>query len=96
MDDPFREKQFDKETPTPSGPSVCPRTIKFPISDELYDTAFLIAQKEGRCSISLLQRRLQTGHTRTSRIMDQLAAAGVLGLMPPDSCVRPFVRKEPS
>ena len=47
--------------------------------DELFDQAVEIVLTSRRGSVSLLQRRLQIGYSRASRIVDQMAEAGILG-----------------
>jgi len=47
--------------------------------DELFDKATEIVLASRRGSVSLLQRRLQVGYSRASRIIDQMADAGLLG-----------------
>jgi S-DNA-T family DNA segregation ATPase FtsK/SpoIIIE len=47
--------------------------------DDLFDEAVEIILAARRGSVSLLQRRLQIGYGRSSRIIDQMAAAGILG-----------------
>jgi len=47
--------------------------------DELFDEAVEIVLTSKRGSVSLLQRRLQVGYSRASRIIDQMAEAGILG-----------------
>jgi S-DNA-T family DNA segregation ATPase FtsK/SpoIIIE len=47
--------------------------------DELFDKAVEIVLASQRGSVSLLQRRLQVGYSRASRIIDQMADAGLLG-----------------
>jgi len=47
--------------------------------DELFDQAVEIALASRRGSVSLLQRRLAIGYSRASRIVDQMAEAGILG-----------------
>ncbi|HUW83845.1 MAG TPA: DNA translocase FtsK [Phycisphaerae bacterium] len=47
--------------------------------DELFDQAAQIVIETRRGSVSLLQRRLTIGYARASRLIDQLAAAGVVG-----------------
>jgi len=47
--------------------------------DELFDKAVEIVLASQRGSVSLLQRRLQVGYSRASRIIDQMADAGFLG-----------------
>ena len=47
--------------------------------DPLFDKAVLIVLESKRGSVSLLQRRLQVGYSRSSRIIDQMADSGILG-----------------
>ncbi|MCP4377063.1 MAG: DNA translocase FtsK, partial [bacterium] len=47
--------------------------------DPLFDKAVLIVLESKRGSVSLLQRRLQIGYSRSSRIIDQMAESGILG-----------------
>ncbi|MBL0703416.1 MAG: hypothetical protein JJV95_05475, partial [Sulfurospirillum sp.] len=46
--------------------------------DELYEEAKAIVQNEKKCSISYIQRRLQIGYNRASRIVEQLEIMGIL------------------
>ncbi|MCZ6492563.1 MAG: hypothetical protein O6933_00625 [Planctomycetota bacterium] len=47
--------------------------------DPLFDEAVRIMIETGRGSVSLLQRRLAVGYSRSSRLVDQMAQAGILG-----------------
>ncbi|UCC98372.1 MAG: DNA translocase FtsK 4TM domain-containing protein [Phycisphaerales bacterium] len=47
--------------------------------DELFDDAVRIVLETKRGSVSLLQRRLNVGYARASRIIEMMAAAGILG-----------------
>ncbi|MEX1021187.1 MAG: DNA translocase FtsK 4TM domain-containing protein [Litorilinea sp.] len=47
--------------------------------DVLFDEAVGIVEAAGRGSVSLLQRKLRIGYSRSSRLVDQLEEAGVLG-----------------
>jgi S-DNA-T family DNA segregation ATPase FtsK/SpoIIIE len=47
--------------------------------DELFDQAVEVVLASQRGSVSLLQRRMQIGYGRASRIIDQMAEAGILG-----------------
>jgi S-DNA-T family DNA segregation ATPase FtsK/SpoIIIE len=47
--------------------------------DDLFDEAVRIVLETKRGSVSLLQRRLGIGYARASRIIEMMAAAGVLG-----------------
>jgi len=46
--------------------------------DELFEEARAIVQNEKKCSISYIQRRLQIGYNRASRIVEQLEIMGIL------------------
>lgn len=47
--------------------------------DPLFDDAVRIVIETRRGSVSLLQRRLAIGYTRASRLIDQMAFAGIVG-----------------
>jgi S-DNA-T family DNA segregation ATPase FtsK/SpoIIIE len=47
--------------------------------DPLFDDAVRIILESKRGSVSLLQRRLTVGYSRASRLIDQMAAAGIVG-----------------
>jgi len=47
--------------------------------DEMFDDAVRTVINEGKCSITLLQRRLQLGYARAARIVDMMEQAGVVG-----------------
>jgi S-DNA-T family DNA segregation ATPase FtsK/SpoIIIE len=47
--------------------------------DDLFDDAVRIVLETQRGSVSLLQRRLSIGYARASRIIEMMAAAGILG-----------------
>jgi len=47
--------------------------------DELFDEAVRIVLETRRGSVSLLQRRLTIGYSRASRLIDQMAMAGIVG-----------------
>ncbi|MBN2210737.1 MAG: DNA translocase FtsK, partial [Sedimentisphaerales bacterium] len=47
--------------------------------DELFDEAVKIILETKRGSVSLLQRRLTIGYSRASRLIDQMATAGIVG-----------------
>ena len=48
-------------------------------TDSLYDEAVEIVRHMRRASISLLQRRLRIGYTRSARLVDQLEERGIVG-----------------
>jgi S-DNA-T family DNA segregation ATPase FtsK/SpoIIIE len=47
--------------------------------DELFDDAVRIVLETKRGSVSLLQRRLTIGYSRASRLIEQMAASGIVG-----------------
>jgi S-DNA-T family DNA segregation ATPase FtsK/SpoIIIE len=49
------------------------------VKDELFDDAVRIVLETKRGSVSLLQRRLTIGYSRASRLIEAMAAAGIVG-----------------
>jgi S-DNA-T family DNA segregation ATPase FtsK/SpoIIIE len=49
------------------------------LRDPLFEDAVRIILESRRGSVSLLQRRLTVGYSRASRLIDQMAAAGIVG-----------------
>jgi S-DNA-T family DNA segregation ATPase FtsK/SpoIIIE len=47
--------------------------------DPLFDEAVDIVRKEGRASVSMLQRRLRIGYTRASRLVDMMEDRKIVG-----------------
>ncbi len=52
---------------------------KFADRDELYEAAIDIVVREGRGSVSLLQRALGIGYGRAARLVDFMAEDGIVG-----------------
>jgi S-DNA-T family DNA segregation ATPase FtsK/SpoIIIE len=50
--------------------------------DPLLDEAIDLVRRQGRASISMLQRRLRIGYTRAARLVETMEAKGIVG--PPD------------
>jgi S-DNA-T family DNA segregation ATPase FtsK/SpoIIIE len=48
--------------------------------DEMYNQAVRTVIQEGKCSITLLQRRLQLGYARAARIVDMMEREGVVSV----------------
>jgi len=76
-------------TPADSIPSNLPlkqtplwEDMKKVEGDPLFDEALSLIRKEGRASVSMLQRRLRIGYTRASRMVDQMEDKGIVG--PPE------------
>jgi S-DNA-T family DNA segregation ATPase FtsK/SpoIIIE len=59
--------------------------------DPLYDESVEIVRKEGRASVSMLQRRLRIGYTRASRIVDMMEDKGIVGPPEGGTQVRPVL-----
>ncbi len=55
---------------------------KDPNADPIEEEAVKIIRKEGRASVSMLQRKLRIGYTRSSRLIEKLEEDGIIG--PPD------------
>ncbi|PWH12520.1 MAG: hypothetical protein DDG60_12705 [Anaerolineae bacterium] len=51
-------------------------------SDPLYTEALDLVRREGRASVSMLQRKLRIGYTRAARLIDTLEEKGIIG--PPE------------
>ncbi len=49
------------------------------LRDPLFDDAVKVVVESKRGSVSLLQRRLTVGYSRASRLIDQMAEAGIVG-----------------
>jgi DNA segregation ATPase FtsK/SpoIIIE, S-DNA-T family len=47
--------------------------------DPLLEEAIDLSRREGRSSVSMLQRRLRVGYTRASRLVEAMQAKGVIG-----------------
>jgi S-DNA-T family DNA segregation ATPase FtsK/SpoIIIE len=57
-------------------------------SDPIMEEAIKIVREEGKASISMLQRKLRIGYTRSARLIDQLEEKGIIGPALPTSQVR--------
>jgi DNA segregation ATPase FtsK/SpoIIIE, S-DNA-T family len=57
-------------------------------TDPLTDEAIDLIRKEGRASITMLQRRMRIGYTRAARLIDSLEQKGIIGPTQPNSQVR--------
>ncbi|HQX76832.1 MAG TPA: DNA translocase FtsK, partial [Thermoflexales bacterium] len=47
--------------------------------DKLFDEAVATVRMHGKASISLLQRRLRIGYTRSARIIEEMEEKGIVG-----------------
>jgi S-DNA-T family DNA segregation ATPase FtsK/SpoIIIE len=51
-------------------------------ADPLFAEAIDLVRREGRASVSMLQRRMRIGYTRAARIVDMMEDKGIVG--PPE------------
>jgi len=56
--------------------------------DPLYAEAVELVRKEGRASITMLQRRMRVGYTRAARLVDTMEEKGIIGAPVANSQVR--------
>lgn len=56
--------------------------------DPLLEEAIELVRREGRASISMLQRRMRVGYTRAARLVDSMEEKGIIGPSEPNSQVR--------
>jgi S-DNA-T family DNA segregation ATPase FtsK/SpoIIIE len=61
---------------------------KDPNADPIQDEALKIIRKEGRASVSMLQRKLRIGYTRSSRLIEKLEEDGIIGPPNPQTGTR--------
>jgi S-DNA-T family DNA segregation ATPase FtsK/SpoIIIE len=47
--------------------------------DPLLEEAIDLSRRQGRASVSMLQRRLRIGYTRASRLVESMQEKGVIG-----------------
>jgi S-DNA-T family DNA segregation ATPase FtsK/SpoIIIE len=61
---------------------------KDPDEDPLTEEALRIFRKEGRASVSMLQRKLRIGYTRSSRLIEKLEEQGIISAAHPQTGTR--------
>lgn len=61
---------------------------KDPDEDPLTEEALRVIRKEGRASVSMLQRKLRIGYTRASRLIEKLEEKGIIGAAHPQTGTR--------
>jgi len=77
-------------SPMPAGPAEEARLVQLPLrpdlapppalfEDDLIPDAIAVLLAENRASVSLLQRRLRIGYTRSARIIELLEEKGIVG-----------------
>jgi S-DNA-T family DNA segregation ATPase FtsK/SpoIIIE len=59
--------------------------------DPLLDEAIALVRREGRASISMLQRRMRIGYTRAARLVDAMEEKEIIGPTQANSQVRPVL-----
>ncbi len=59
--------------------------------DPLFDEAVKIVRQESKASISMLQRKLRIGYTRSARLIDAMEEKGIVGPAQATSQVRPVL-----
>ena len=57
-------------------------------NDPLLPEAVDLARRQGRASISMLQRRLRIGYTRSARLIETMESKGIIGPPEPGSGAR--------
>jgi S-DNA-T family DNA segregation ATPase FtsK/SpoIIIE len=57
-------------------------------ADPLLNEAIDLARRQGRASISMLQRRLRIGYTRAARLIETMEEKGIVGAPEPGSGAR--------
>jgi S-DNA-T family DNA segregation ATPase FtsK/SpoIIIE len=74
------EQQFVKElVQLKAADPAAAEAGKLPNRDELYEAAVDVVVREGRGSVSLLQRALGIGYGRAARLVDYMAEDGIVG-----------------
>ncbi len=61
---------------------------KDPNADPIEDEALKIIRKEGRASVSMLQRKMRIGYTRSSRLIEKFEEDGIIGPPNPQTGTR--------
>ena len=71
-----------------SQPSLWEETSKNSGEDPLTNEVIRIIRHEGRASVSLLQRKLRIGYSRSARIIESLEEKGIIGAPNPQTGTR--------
>jgi S-DNA-T family DNA segregation ATPase FtsK/SpoIIIE len=64
--------------------------------DPLLNEAIDLARRQGRASISMLQRRLRIGYTRAARLIEEMEERGIVGPPEPGSGARQILDYGPA
>jgi DNA segregation ATPase FtsK/SpoIIIE, S-DNA-T family len=65
-------------------------------ADPLFEEAVDLARRQGRASISMLQRRLRIGYTRAARLVEMMEAKGIVGQPDPATGTREILDYGPA
>ena len=61
---------------------------KDPNADPIEEEALKIIRKEGRASVSMLQKKMRIGYTRSSRLIEKFEEDGIIGPPNPQTGTR--------
>ena len=80
---PYATAGAPVDTPLPAGVPLKQQALweemqKEEETDPLYSEAVDLVRRQGRCSISMLQRRLRVGYTRAARLVDVMEEKGIV------------------
>jgi S-DNA-T family DNA segregation ATPase FtsK/SpoIIIE len=84
-----QSSMFTKKVSTPlKQESLWKELQKDPDEDPLMDEAIRIIRQEGRASISMLQKKMRIGYTRSARMVEKIEEKGIIGAPDPQTQVR--------
>jgi len=88
---PYAAAGAPVDAPLPSGVPLKQQALweemqKEEESDPLYSEAVDLVRRQGRCSVSMLQRRLRIGYTRAARLVDVMEEKGIVS--PPEGATQ--------
>jgi S-DNA-T family DNA segregation ATPase FtsK/SpoIIIE len=102
--DYWRQQAYDLRDLNTHTPTATPVNMDMPLNaplkqtplfgedekpgDPMINEAIRTVREEGKASISMLQRKLRIGYTRSARLIEQLEAQGIIGPAQPTSQVR--------
>jgi DNA segregation ATPase FtsK/SpoIIIE-like protein len=64
--------------------------------DPLFSEAVDLVRREGRASVSMLQRKMRIGYTRAARLIDQMEEKKIVGAPQDATGVRPVLDYGPA
>lgn len=74
------EPQYTEEVTSMPVSKLSSKGVEAAEKDDLFEEAVRVVCQYDRASASLLQRRLRVGYARAARLLDELEAAGVVGV----------------